>query len=63
MEFVVVHPSPISAKVLPCQFNHKSSFDHRAISLFHVLVAAGIPILYSLGVATPFVATCYGVVT
>ncbi len=34
VEFVVVHPSPISAKVLPCQFNHKSSFDH-VISLFH----------------------------
>jgi hypothetical protein len=45
VEFVVVHPSPISAKVLPCQFNHKSSFDHRAMSVFHVLVVAGIPIL------------------
>jgi hypothetical protein len=62
VEFVVVHPSPISAKVLPCQFNHKSSFDH-VISLFHALVLAGIPILYSLVVVTPFVATCYVVVT
>jgi hypothetical protein len=62
VEFVVVYPSPISAKVLPCQFNHKSSFDH-VISLFHVLVAAGILILYSLAVATPCVATCYVVVT
>jgi hypothetical protein len=38
VEFVVVHPSPISAKVLPCQFNHKSTFDH-VIFLFHVLDA------------------------
>jgi len=53
VEFVVVHPSPISAKVLPCQFNHKSSFDH-VFSLFHVLVAIGIQILYSLVFATPF---------
>ncbi len=63
VEFVVVHPSPISAKVLPCQLNHKSSFDHHVIFLFHVLVATRIPILYSLAVATPFVATCYVVVT
>ncbi len=62
VEFVVVHLSPIIAKVLPCQFNHKSSFDH-VISLFHVLIAVGIPILYSLAVATPFVVTCYVVVT
>jgi hypothetical protein len=62
VKFVVVHPSPITAKVLPCQFNHKSSFDH-VISLFHVLVATGVLILYSLAVATPFVVTCYVVIT
>ncbi len=61
VEFVVVHLSPFSAKVLPCQFNHKSSFDH-VISLFHVLVATWILILYSLVVATPFVVTCYVIV-
>jgi len=62
VEFVVVHPSSITTKVLPCQFNHKSSFDH-VISLFDVLGSVGIPILYSLAVATLFVVTCYLVIT
>ncbi len=63
VEFVVVHPSPISAKVLSCQFDHKLSFDHHVISLFHILIVAAIPILYWLAIATHFVATCYIIVT
>jgi len=53
----IVAPPPTSAKVLPCQFNHRSSFDHHAIFLLHVSIVGKIPILYSLVVPTHFVAT------
>jgi hypothetical protein len=48
VEFVVVVLSSTSANVLSHgQFNHRSSFDHHVISLFHVLTTTKIPILYS----------------
>ncbi len=34
----IVAPPPTSAKVLPCQFNHRSSYDHHAIFLLHLQI-------------------------
>jgi hypothetical protein len=52
-----VAPPPTSAKVLPCQLNHKSSFDHHAIFLLHVSIVVKISILHSPVAPTHFAAT------
>jgi hypothetical protein len=48
VESVVIFPSTSEKVLSHGQFNHRSSFDHHDISLFHVLVFAKIPILCSL---------------
>jgi len=52
VESIVILPSTSEKVFSHGQFNHKSSFDHHEISLFHVLVVAKIPILCSLTTIT-----------
>jgi len=53
----IVAPPPTSAKVLPCQFNHRSSYDHHAIFLLHLSIVVKIPTLHSPVAPTHFAAT------
>jgi hypothetical protein len=53
----IVAPPPTSAKVLPCQFNHRSSYDHHAIFLLHLSIVVKILTLHSPVAPTHFAAT------